>query len=356
MSEFLLENIVQAIAVQSGVNTPSQDATDYYKFLANVLAPQIPNLETVTDEEMVGDGFSRTLRDIRNYYWANKPWQVSGLLNDHIAAILMNGWQGGTVTPAILGGTAAKDISAVQNVINSTPKLFSLFRHLGGERFINSTFAPNNFTISQEGEARPTFNFDLLSTGHHLDSEQIDTGTFDEGDINAAPDYEYFHGAATEISATDGVETYNWTADGELISVSVEGSNNVDIRRRPGDTFRTPGNHNSGAFARKIRNGKLTGSVKLKVDLDSDLRTFKAMVAARKLTGLSIVFNGFNKIGVTIYDYEFAINVPNAGFQMIEGETDQDFGALSLGIQPLRDATTKGYYTNRTRTSKTIII
>jgi len=356
MSEFLLENILQAIAAQSAVNAPSEEGDQYYKFLANVMAPYIPSLETVTDEEMVGDGYARTLRNIRNYYWSMKPWTVSGLLNDHIAAILMNGWQGGAVSSSVLGGTAAKDISAVQNVVNSTPKLFSLYRHLGGERFINSTFAPNNFTIAQEGEARPTFNFDLLSTGHHLDSDEIDDTDFNEGDINAAPDYDYFHGAATEISATDGVETYNWTADGELISLSVEGSNNVDIRRRPGDTFKTAGNFNSGAFARKIRNGKLTGAVKLKVDLDSDLRTFKAMVLGRKLTGLSIVFNGFNKIGATIYDHEFAINVPKAGFQMIEGDTDQDFGALSLNIQPLRDNTTKGYYTNRTRTEKTIII
>jgi len=45
-----------------------------------------------------------------------------------------------------------------------------------------------------------------------------------------------------------------------------------------------------------------------------------------------------------------------SGFQMIEGETDQDYGALALNIQPLRDAVTKGYYTNRTRTNKTIVI
>jgi hypothetical protein len=355
MSEFLLENVSQAIAPQSAVNTPPTDGDAYTAFLANVIAPVIPSLETVTDEEMAGDGFSRTLRDIRNYYWSNKAWQVNGLLNDHISAILMNSWQGGAVTTTART-SPSKDVAAVQNVINSTPKLLALYRHLGGERFINSSFAPNNFTIAQEGEARPTFSFDMMSTGHHLVDTELDLLTFDEADIIAAPDYEYFHGAATEVTATDGVETYNWTADGELMSLSVEGSNNVDIRRRPGDTFKTIGNHNSGAFARKIRNGKLTGLVKLKVDLDSSLRTFKAMIAARKLTGLTIVFNGFNKIGAGSDDFEFEIKVPKAGFQMIEGDTDQDFGALSLSIQPLRDATTKGYYTNRTRTNKTIVL
>ena len=355
MSEFLLENVVQAIALQTAVNTPSQLGSDYKKFLANVLAPVIPSLETVTDEEMVGDGYSRTIRDLRNYYWANKPWEVSGFLNDHIASILLNKWQGGAVSTTVIGATVAKDIAAVQNVINSTPKLLSLYRNLGGERFVNSTFAPNGFSITQEGEGRPMFNCDLISTGHYLDSEELDAGTFDDADIIEAPEYEYFHGAATEITATDGVETYNWTQDGELISLSVEGSNNVDIRRRPGDTFKTAGNHRSGAFPRKIRNGKLSAAIKLVVDLDASLRTFKAMVLGRKLTGLAIVFNGFNKIGATVSDYEFEIKAPRSAFQLIEGETDQDFGALALNIQPLRDTVTKGYYTNRTRTDKTLI-
>lgn len=355
MSEFLLENVRQAVALQAAVNAPSEDGLDYKEFLGNVVAPMIPGLETVTDEEMVGDGFSRTIRNIRNYYWSNKPWTVSGQLNDHIAAILMNKWQGGAVSSTTVGATTAKDIAAVQNVVNSTTKLLSLFRELGGERFINSTFAPNNFTITQEGEAQPMFNFDMLSTGHHLDSDEIDATDFDEADIVAAPEYEYFHGAATEITATDGVETYNWTADGELSSLSIEGSNNVDIRRRSGDTFKTPGNRNSGAFARKIRNGKLTAAIKLVVDLDSSLRTFKSMVLGRKLTGLTIVFNGFNKVGVSVHDFEFEVKCPKAGFSLIEGETDQDFGMLALNIQPLRDAVTKGYYTNRTRTDKTLI-
>lgn len=356
MSEFLLENVSQAIAVHGAVNQPSLDGTDYYAFLANVIAPLIPSLETVTDEEMVGDGYSRTLRNLRNYYWSSKPWTVSGLLNDHIASILMNGWQGGAVstTPRT---APSKDVSAVQNVANSTPKLFSLYRHLGGERFINSTFAPNEFTVEQQGEARPTCNFNMLSTGHFLDGDEIDAAlTFDEADINAAPDYEEFHGAATQVFATDGVETYNWTQDGELISLSFTGSNNVDVRRRPGDTFKTLLNRNSGAFARKIRNGKLSASGKLVVDLDANLRTFKSMVAGRKLTGLTIIFGGFNTIGATTDYFEWELKVPKAAFSIIEGETDQDFGALALNIQPLRDSVTKGYYTNRTRTNKTLVI
>jgi hypothetical protein len=355
MSEFLLENVNQAIAVQSDVNDPSVDGAEYHAFLGNVMAPQIPSLETVTDEEMVGDGYSRTLRNLRNYYWSIKDWQIAGLLNDHIAAILLNGWAGGAVTTTNRV-SPSKDVAAVQNVTNSTPKLFSLYRHLGGERFLNSTFAPNEWTIAQEGEARPTFSMGLRSTGHFLDGDELDDETFDEADIVAAPDYEEFHGAATSVIATDGVENYTWTADGELVSVSLTGSNNVDVRRRPGDTFKDPANRNSGAFARKIRNGKLNGSGRIVVDLDSDLRTFKAMVAGRKLTGLTVVFGGFNKIAATSDWFEYEVKIPKGGFQMIEGETDQDFGALALNIQPLRDETTKGYFTNRTRTNKTIVL
>ena len=353
MSDFLLENINQAIAVQGAVNDPQTDGAAYVNFLANVIAPQIPTLETVMDNEMVGDGFSRVERNIRNFYWARRPFTIAGLLNDHIASILFNAHQGGLVTTTNLTAPA-KDISCVQNVINATPKLFSLYRELGGERFIHSDMAPNNYTITQEAEARPTFSCELQGTGHHLDTDEIDATSFDALDISAAPEYEEFHGAATEVYATDGVENYNWTADGELISLSIEAGNNVDVRTRPGDSFKNALNRNSGAFARKIRNGKHSGLIKLKVDLDSSLRTFKSMVAGRKLTGLTIVFNGFNKIAGGALDYEFEVKAPKAGFQMIEGDTDQDFGALSLSILPTRDIITKGRYTNRTRTNKTL--
>lgn len=354
MGDILLESVLQAIGICGAPNTPNLDAGNYQGFLANVVAPMIPVFESVSDEEMVGDGYSQTIRNLRNTYWSSKPWNVSGLLNDHIAVILLNGWQGGTVTPTART-SPSKDIAAVMNVINSNPKLFSLFRKLGGEEFLHSTMAPNNFVIAQEGEADPTMNFDMVNTGHHLDADELEDEEFDSASIDPAPEYEYFHGAATEITATDGVETYNWTADGELISLSVEGNRNVDVRRRPGDSFKVAGDHNSGAIARKIRNAKPTAAIKLKVDLRSDLREYKAMVAKRKLTGLTIVFNGYNKIGATTDDYEFEIKAPKSQFQMIEGETDQDFGALALNIVPIRDAVTKGYYTNRTRTDKTLI-
>jgi hypothetical protein len=354
MSEILLADVLQAIGICGAPNTPNVDAGNYHAFLANVQPPQLPVFESISDEEMVGDGYSQTIRNLRNTYWSNKPWNVAGLLNDHIASILLNGWQGGTVTTTPRT-SPSKDIAAVMNVINSSPKLFSLFRKLGGEEFLHSTMAPNTFSIAQEGEADPTMNFDLINTGHHLDADELEDEEFDPADILAAPEYEYFHGAATEVTATDGVETYNWTADGSLISLSVEGNRNVDIRRRPGDSFRTVGDHNSGAFARKIRNARPTAGIRLKVDLGASLREYKAMVAKRKLTGLTIVFNGYNKIGVGTDDYEFEIKAPKSQFQMIEGDTDQDFGALSLNIQPLRDSVTKGYYVNRTRTSKTLI-
>lgn len=354
MSEFSTDTILQALAICGAVNTPNTDAGNYQKFLSTVTSPIIPSSESVNDQEMVGDGFSRTIRNLRNTYWANGAWTAQGLLNDHIAAILLNGWQGGTVTTTARTAPS-KDIAAVMNVINSNPKLFSLYRKLGGENFLHSTLAPDTFEIAQEGEADPTMNFALRSTGHYLDEDQLIAAAFDDTAIDDAPEYAYFHGAATSVTANDGTNSYDWTTDGELISVSVSGSNKVDVRRRPGDTFKSANNHNSGAFARKIRNGsKPDASIKLKVDLRSDLREFKAKVLNRKLTGLTILFSGYDKIGAGADFHEFEIKAPKAEFALIEGDTDQDFGALSLTIQPTRDAVTKGYYTNRTRTEKTL--
>lgn len=354
MSEFSTDSVTQAISNCGAVNVPNLQAGNYEKFLANVTAPVIPAMETVSDQEMVGDGFSRTIRSLRNTYWAGGVFGVQGLLNDHIASLLLNGWQGGAITPTPRTAPS-KDIAAVMNVINSNPKMFNIFRKLGGEHFLHTSMAPDTFEIAQEGEADPTMNFGLRGTGHYLDVDELTPAPFEENLIQEAPEYAYFHGAATSIIVSDGVTSYNWTADGELISVSVGGNNKVDVRRRPGDTFKTSGNHNSGAFARKIRNGSQPeGSIKLKVDLRSDLREFKAMVANRKLTGLTVLFSGYDKIGAGADFHEFEIKAPKSQFALIEGDTDQDFGAISLNIQPLRDAITKGYFTNRTRTEKTL--
>lgn len=351
---FLLDEVVQAIAIQSAGNNPSLVASNYYKYLSNALPSQIPGNESVTDESMVGDGFSRVERNVFNYYWKMKELSISGLLNDHIAAILMNAWQGGAVTTTARTG-GSKDISSVMNVSNSIPKLLAIFRKLGGERFIHSTLIPNNFSIQQEGEQQPTFNFDLLNTGHFVDSDALDTATFNESAIVDVPDYEYFHGAATSVIATDGVENYNWTQDGDLMSLSIEGSNGAQVARRPGDSFYVSGDRRSGAIARKYANSKTTGAIKLKVDLKSTLREFKTMIQNKKLTGLTFIFGGFNKIGSTNDYFEFEIKAPSSQFDMIEGDSDQDYGALSLNIRPLRDAVTKGRYTTRVRTNKTLI-
>lgn len=354
MSNYNLENVVQAIAVQSAVNVANEVASQYVKFLANLMAPQIPVLDTVDDAEMVGDGFSRVERNVRNYYWQDRPFTISGHLNDHIAAILFNKQQGGAVTSTNLTAPA-KNISCVQNVSNAIPKLVSLYRSIGGEKFVHSTMAPDTYRITQTGEAQPTFECTLKGTGHHLDPDELTTKSFDETLITEAPEYEEFHGAATQVFATDGVEIFNWTQDGELIELSIEAGNDVQVQKRPGDPFKTLGNRNSGAVARKIRNGKHSGLITLKVDLDASLRTFKSMVLGRKLTGLTVIFGGFNKVGATTNFYEFEVKAPQSRFQMIEGETDQDYGALSLQIRPTRDTVTKGRYTNRTLTDKTLI-
>jgi hypothetical protein len=353
MSEQLLENVLQGIAIQGTVNNPSLVATNYYQYLANVLAPQLPKLESVDDSAMVGDGYSRVERNIYPYYFADKPWQISGELNDHISAILMHAGQGGAVVPTTRPGSV-KDITSVASN-SSVPKYFSLFRHLGGDNFIHGSMFVNNWSIQQEGEARPTFNSDLLGTGMFVDADALAAASFDENAMIVAPEYEHFHGARTVVSATDGVETYNWTSDGSLSSLAIESGNSGLITKRPGDPMSVTGDGRSGAYARLARIGKSTGMIKLKVDLGSSLREFKAMILRRKLTALTIKFLGFGKIGSTSDEFEYEIKSPVSQFTTIDGETDQDFGALSLEIRPLRDPVTKGRFTTRVRTNKTLI-
>lgn len=349
----LLDSVVQAIALQGSVSGgPSTTEANYIQFLANPLPPQIPNNESVTDESMVGDGYSRILRNVYNYYWQTRNFPVSGLLNDHIAAILINGFLGGTRSTTTPVGVV-RDHATIQKSSSVTPSLFSIYRHLEGEKFLFADLFPNAFSISQEGEGQPTFNFDLLGTGKFLDSDLLATADFSESGIVAAPNYEYFHGAATTFTATDGTTTYDFTNQGTLISCSVEGNNGGRVSRRPGDTFFVPADRNSGAYARNIIMGKAQGhSMKLKIDLGTSLTEWRAMVQRKSLTGCTLKFVGFNKIGGLSYDYEFEISAPKARFGVISGDTDDQYGALALEIIPERDPISLGLFTARIRTDK----
>lgn len=350
----LLDSVRQAIALQPSVSAgPSLVGANYIEFLSNALPPQIPNNESVTDEAMVGDGNSRTLRNTFNYYWQTRSFPVAGLLNDHIAAILMNGFLGGTrttTTPIV----PAKKYDTVQQSSSVTPSLFSIYRKLSGEEFITADLFANAFSISQDGSSQPTFNFDLMGTGTFLDSAALTLGAFTPASIILAPAYHYFHGAATEFTCTDGTDVYNFHTLGTLISVSIEGNNGGRVSRRPGDPFYNPADRNSGAMQRNITMGKATGHViKVKIDLGSVLKEWKSMVARKVLTGGSIKFVGFDNVGVTATKYQFEIKFPKARFGVITGDTDDAYGALAIEIVPERDPVTNGLYVSSIQTGLT---
>lgn len=348
----LLDAVVQAIALQTSVAAgPSTDPTEYVQFLSNPLPPTLPRNESVTDEAMVGDGTSRFVRNVYNYYWSQKNLTISGLLNDHIACMLFEGFLAGTRTITALTPSTVKERTAIQRP-TPVPQLFSIYRHLEGEKFIHADMFPNAFTISQEGEGQPNFSFDLLGTGKFI--YDTDLSSFDEGDIVAAPNYEYFHGAATEFSMTDGTTNYTFTADKRLINVSVEGNNNGRVARRPGDSFLTSSDRNSGAYSNNIAMGKVQGHiVRVKIDLGAALPEFKAMVQRKTLTAGKVTFNGFNKVLGSAHDYEFEINFPKARFSLIDGDTDDQFGAIALEISPEKEPVSNGLFTSRVKTDKT---
>lgn len=350
----LLDNVIQAIAIQSNIGAPSYVGSNYYGFLSNPLPPQIPQNETIDDSAMVGDGFSRTTRNHYNYYWTEKGLQVAGMLNDHISSILMNAYLAGlrTITNRV---TPSKDYLTLQKMTNINPALLSIYRHLEGEKFILGDMFPNAFNISQDGSASPNASFDLLSTGLFRDSDQLTANSFDEAQIVVAPEYEYFHGAATVFTMTDGVTTYDFSAQKQLLSLSVEGSNGGSTARRIGDSFYNASDRNSGAFASKSRLGKTMASAKVKIDLGADLPYFKAMAQRKKLTGGGIKFVGFNNIASSGDAYEYNIDFPVSRFRVVEGDTDQDYGALSLTIDFERDNVTKGLFKHTCRTDKTLI-
>jgi hypothetical protein len=356
-----LDTILQGIGKNpdTAINTPYTSEAQIVEFLSEEKPILLPKIGTISDEDQVGDR-QRFGRKLNTTYWQQMAWTETGRLNDHIAAILMIRHLAGAFTPTVIipvaGLTpATTNYAVVQNVYNSVPKLSTIYRQLGPEYFIHQ-MGVNRFMTSQEGESEPRFTADLLGTGFFLDEDQLDGLDFDGDTIEAAPDYEYFHGAGTEFTFTDGVTNYNFPANEGLLSHEIESNNNMVIKALPGDTFRTAGVRTSGAIPKRIAHGKQSGVIRCKIYLGNDLNVWKAMVATKKLTGLKVEYNGYNFINANpAHNFEFEIAAPNCQFGDVTGDRDEVYGALSLEIVPFTDAVTGGRFTGRIKTNKTIL-
>lgn len=335
---------------QSAVGEYETDPRMYRKFLSAVTPAEIPNARRVSDEIMVGDG-SRFTRRLKNYYYDSRDGAESGLLNDDGAATFFLDNLGGAITKTARPTGGAFDYTVWQNVATSLPKMRNYLRWLGSEKFIHGDAAINQFDWEQSGSAQPTFNATRRNTGHFDD---LTGGSFDVEDLHEALPMRYFDGKLTTLIFTEGANTYNLANEGRLLSLGGSINQNITVKQLPGDPPIDSANPCRGGYARDIKIGTQTATMRFKAYLGTALTEFKAMFENKELTSVTALFKSCETIGSASDKAEFEIKLPRADFLSIQGDSEDEFSAVSVEIQGMQDTVSKGLVTGRVRTTNNL--
>lgn len=357
---FNVRDVIQAISLyevgiaQGDVVGPTEDETDFVRFLSDANPPVLPS-RSLAEDNSVGDG--------RAYKKQSKPlWY--GSINYPFAAPL-NTNMGLRYLLEFLGGTRSSTVNTVPGTTDWTiqqkrpgavPSLFLLLRKLGGEAFLHADSYVQTIEIAQQGATEPRISGQMGNSGYIIPLGTAPASGITVADVplpRSSPSYKRMHPAKTKLTFTDGVTSYDFAADSRLVDVSFSGNQGVIIDQLPGDGFVST-NECLGAFSKSCYIDIQSGSMKAKVFMDDTFAEFVAWQANRKLTSVKLVFATCETIGSTTHHFEMEIQFPVAQFNL-EPDQQASFSAFSFNIEAIEgDPSTGSLIIGRVREATTV--
>jgi hypothetical protein len=238
------------------------------------------------------------------------------------------------------------DHLAIMQKRNQTriPKATSfILPNTGGANFLLADMFVEGFTVSQNGDAQPTVQFQLVGTGLHVKPHGV-AGL--PNPVTDTPEHHYFHGAALGFVLNDG-SVKDIGASGRVLSYSFDYKNNIQISRRVGDAFIVAGNIRSGAYAKNVIHGRRTANLTYKGTLGDNLDEYDWMRNTTAITGITLTNKG--DIIETTNRHELELKIPAAQLQSAAGSQDNNFLSIDDGFLALKDTVTEGLVTVRGR-------
>lgn len=347
MSRSNLRDVKQGISLAAtSVNEllSADDGTGFELFPSDAIGPVLPT-RTPVEDNAVGDGRAYPKKS-KPYYYNPINLPVSMALNSTIAHRLFRNWLGGTI-----GNTTNTTPGTIDQVIQmknpgAAPIVVNMFRDLGGEAFLHGDIFVQSFEVSQSGAGEPRFSASLMNNGLFMELADTSIVTDDADDMAT---YLKYHGAKTTLTFSDGVDTYDFAADGRLIDVSFSGNQNVQVEQLPGDGFIDANNQCEGAYAKNFFIDVQSAEMRVKVYMDDAFSQFASWKANRTLTSVTLTFRSCEKIGSTTHYNEFEVKFPKGEFNL-QGDTQSNFSAYSFNIKAIEgDPTTQSLVIGRLR-------
>lgn len=328
-NRFNMRDVKQAISIANttfGQLLTSDDGSGFEIYPADAIGPVLPS-RTPVPNNAVGDGKAYQ-KQSKPYYYNPANFPIAMALNNTIGHRLYRNWLGGTIANTANVPNATTDQVIQMKNPGTNPLVVNILRNLGGERFLHGDVWPQTIEMSQSGAGEPRMSFGMMNNGLF---KELDDTDIDLANIDPMVDYLRYHGAKTSLTFSDGVDTYDFAADGRLIDVGFTGSQNVAVDQLPGDDFIDADNQCEGAYGKNANIDVQSAEMRVKVFMDDNFSDFASWKANRRLTSVVLVFRSCEKLGAGAYYSETEVKFPVGEFNL-SGDTQGNNSAYSFSI------------------------
>lgn len=351
MSRQNVRDVIQAISIENtAVNEylttgVSPIPGNQFRIFPSDANPPIVPTRTPVEDNAVGDGRAYPKQG-KPYYFNPTNFPYAMALNSTMAQRIIRMWLGGTIgtTTNVVPGTI-DELIQMRNP-GMSPMVANLLRKLGGEQNLFGDMYVQTIEIAQQMAGEPRISAAFNNPGHFIKIADTD---IDLDDVDTMDSYLKYHGAKTKLTFSDGVDSYDFAAEGRLIDVSFSGNQNCVVDQLPGDGFYSAANECHGAIAKNFNIDIQSAEMRAKVYMDDNFAQFDSWLPNRKLTSVSLTFKSCETIGLTTHVSEIEIKFPIAEFNL-EGDQQGNFSAYSFGIRAIEgDPSTGSLVTARLR-------
>lgn len=322
--------VINAVSIENtAIGEYLDDGALFRKFKQDATGPVFSTRTTVPDTE-VGDG-SAYDKHSQPYYYDPVTKQFSGALDNKMGIRILRMFQGGAATPTTNIAPGTKDYAVVQLAPGSAPMVCNQIRSNGGNSLLFGDVFQQSVEIQQQGAGQPRLTAQQSNGGY---SVPIADTNIDTADVDDAQPRLKFDGKKTLFGFSDGVDTYNFTAEQRLIDVSFSGQQNVIVEQLPGDLPLDPDNECQGGYTKNIYIDVQSAMMRAKVYMKETFAEYLSWVKNRKLTSVTLRFSTCETIGATTHHGEIEIVFPVAEFTLTP-DTQGNFEAYTMEIKAI---------------------
>lgn len=338
MPDILTRHVNLAISKlrETALNTNYNAANDFNAAVSQSLSFKAPMIEKIFDQGLVGAG-DEFARSFINDYISPPEITLSDRINTSQFAVLAARALGGAVTTTELTtGASYKHVIKMQ-AAGSNPQLpsSSIAAKLGAFNYILAGMVVQSLSMEFTGGGQTTYSCSMVGSGK-FESTSMTYPAF------VAQEYMRTQAAST-LTLNDGS---SWNLAGRVRSASFGINNNVPTDdRRLGDSLRTGGDNNSGAYVGSMIHGDRDCTLRLNLYADtSSNREFADHLAGTTITAFTYTATG-PVIGATTDKHQVRVIFPKSVIMNVNYEDLNPKLGIPLDFRPLKDSGEPGLIT-----------